>query len=149
MSISTVDTSTPYSNATWIPPKVNWTVDDYFNAIDYNRIIGNLNYLKYLSDQLFETVNIISMGEEKTYLSFIYAKDINAIEYNLEIININTYVLNIGEKTLYKDNGKTPLYTEFNRIEGAMLKLYTMMQAHKNALPKLAFTLNGQKGFKV
>ena len=32
----------------WIEPKTNWTSQDFFNIEDYNRIIGNIAYLKEL-----------------------------------------------------------------------------------------------------
>ena len=133
----------------WIEPKTDWKESDYFNAKDYNRFIGNLAVLKLLADELFQTVEILSMGEDKTYNSLIYAGEINAIESNLEILNLNTYAFPIGEKMIYKDNGKTPLYSEFNRMESAILQLYTTMQAHKANLPRLAVTLGGQKGIRV
>lgn len=133
----------------WIEPKTNWNESDYFNAEDYNRIIGNMAHLEIVSEELFKEIELLSMGEDKTYDSLIYAREINVIETNLETINLNTYGFNIGEKVVYKDNGSTPLYSEFNRIESAILKLYTTLQAHKANLPRLAFTLGGQKGIRV
>ena len=40
----------------WIEPKTDWTSSDYFNAEDYNRIIGNVIYLKAFSDALFNSL---------------------------------------------------------------------------------------------
>ena len=133
----------------WIEPKTDWTESDYFNAEDYNRIIGNLAFLKTFTEGLFEAFDLQDMGEEKTYASLIYAREINIIESNLETINMNTYGFNLGEKTIYKDNGNTPLFSEINRIEGAILRLYTTLQAHREALPRLAFTFGGQKGIRL
>lgn len=133
----------------WMEPKTDWKESDYFNAKDYNRFIGNLTVLEVLTEELFKTVDLAPMGEDKTYHSLIYAREINAIENNLETINLNTYGFHIGEKVVYKENGKTPLYSELNRMESAMLKLYTTMQAHKRNLPRLAMTLGGQKGMRV
>lgn len=133
----------------WMEPKTNWKSDDYLNIVDYNRIIGNISYLKGLAVELFKAFDISSMGEEKNYVSMIYAREINAIEQNLETINSNTYGFNIGDTTTYQANKGTPLYTEFNRIESAVLLLYNTLMAHKNALPGLAFTLGGQKGIRV
>ena len=133
----------------WMEPKTDWKESDYFNAKDYNRFIGNLTVLKVLTEELFKTMDLTPMGEDKTYYSLIYAREINAIENNLETINLNTYGFHIGEKVVYKENGKTPLYSEMNRMESAMLKLYTTMQAHKRNLPRLAMTLGGQKGMRV
>ena len=133
----------------WITPKTDWVSTDYFNIEDYNRIIGNIRYLKDFAEELFKALDTLDMGEEKTYVSMIYAREMNAIESNLEIINANTYSFNIGETKTFQANKSTPLWSEFNRIESACLLLYNTMIAHKNALPRLAFTLGGQKGIRV
>ena len=133
----------------WIEPKTDWVSTDYFNIEDYNRIIGNIRYLKDFAEELFKALDTLDMGEEKTYVSMIYAREMNAIESNLEIINSNTYSFDIGDKQTFQANNSTPLWSEFNRIESACLLLYKTMTAHKNALPRLAFTLGGQKGIRV
>ena len=133
----------------WIEPKTNWESTDYFNIEDYNRIVGNLTYLKDLSLELFKDFTTEDMVGSKDYSSMIYAREINAIENNLETVNINTYNFDIGDTKEFYPNKATPLWSEFNRIESAMLLLHNTMLAHKNALPRLAFTLGGQKGLKV
>lgn len=136
----------------WTEPKTDWMENDYIvteNDNAYNRIVGNIGYLKNLANELFSGVTDFPVGEEKTYLSLIYAREMNDIENALEILNADTYGLDIGEKQSYKANGRTPLWTEFNRIENACLKLYKMLTAHKNALPRLSITLGGEKGMKV
>lgn len=133
----------------WITPKTDWVSTDYFNIEDYNRIIGNIRYLKDFAEELFKALDTLDMGEEKTYVSMIYAREMNSIESNLEIINANTYGFDIGETQTFQANKRTPLWSEFNRIESACLLLYNTMIAHKNALPRLAFTLGGQKGIRV
>lgn len=133
----------------WLPPKTDWTAQDYFNAIDYNRLINNISHLNAMASRLFNGITLINMGEEKDYTSPIYASWINAIENALDTINTETYSFDFGESTEYKANGSTPLWSEFNRLESSMLKLYDTMKAHKEALPRLAFTLGGQKGLRV
>ena len=133
----------------WIEPKTDWIASDYFNAEDYNRIIGNLTHLKVLADELFRSLTDVSMGDEKNYLSMLYAREMNTIEDTLETLNLETYDLEIGEKQTFKANGSTPLWSEFNRIESAILLLYNTFMAHKNAMKRLAFSLGGQKGIKV
>ena len=66
----------------WIEPKTNWESTDYFNIVDYNRIVGNLTYLKSFSEKLFRSYDLLEMEQEKTYSSMIYAREINAIENN-------------------------------------------------------------------
>lgn len=133
----------------WIEPKTDWTSEDYFNAEDYNRIIGNLAYLKAYLDGLFLNLTNVSLGEEKTYLSLIYAREMNDIEQTLDKLNMETYSFSIGETQTYKSNKPTPLWSEYNRIENAIMLIYNTMVAHKEALPRLAFRLGGQKGIKV
>ena len=62
----------------WVTPKTDWQASydengnytgDYFNIEDYNRIIGNLTYLKVLADTLFLPFTTADMGSEKTYSS--------------------------------------------------------------------------------
>ena len=136
----------------WSKPKTDWKPTDYVvtsteNA--YNRIIGNISFLKALADELFANLTEVDMGEEKTYLSMIYAREMNDIENALETLNLKTYGFDIGEKQTFRANGSTPLWSEFNRIESAILLLYNTMMAHKEALPRLSFTLGSQKGIKV
>lgn len=133
----------------WIEPKTDWVASDFVNSEDYNRIIGNIAYLKAYLDDLYSHLTEVSLGEEKTFESLIYAREINAIETALETLNIETYKFDIGETKEYLPNTRTLDFVELNRIESAILLLYKTMTAHKNALPKLAFTLGGQKGFKV
>ena len=74
----------------WIEPKTDWTSSDYFNAEDYNRIIGNVIYLKAFSDALFNSLTNVSLGEEKTKIS--------------QIIVIVTFVFKLAKdilKTIY------------------------------------------------
>ena len=133
----------------WNEPKTNWVSTDYFNAEDYNRVIGNLAYLKELADALFLHLTDVSLGEEKTYLSMIYAREMNAIEELLATLNLETYQFELGETMTYRANGSTPLWSELNRIESAIFLLYNTMTAHKAALPRLEFRLGNQKGIKV
>lgn len=133
----------------WIKPKTDWTPEYRGDYEDFNRISGNINYLKEMADELFHRLSEISLNDERTKLSYIYAREMNDIEDALESLNIETYGLEIGEKQTYKANGSTPLWSEFNRIESACLLLFEMFQAHKDLLPGLSFVLGGQKGIKV
>ena len=135
--------------AEWITPKTDWTSESYFNSEDYNRIIGNITYLKAYLDTLFYGLTNISTMEKKTATSLIYAREINAIETALETLTIETYKFNLGETKEYIANTRTFDFVELNRIEGAILFLYTKMINHKENLTRLAFTLGNQKGIRV
>lgn len=133
-------------NLEWLPPKIDWTSSDYFNAIDYNRIIGNLAFLRDYANKLFLELSDVTIKAEKNYMSLLYAREINVIEEELEVLNVETYSLDIGDKKVYKTNGKVPDYNEFNRIERACLNLYIEMKCHKENLPRLAFRLGNRNG---
>lgn len=135
--------------AEWIEPKTNWDSTDYFNAEDYNRIISNVIYLKAFADDLFSRLTNLSLGEEKSKFSLIYAREMNNIESSIDKLNFETYKLDIGETKEYLPNTRTLDFVDLNRIESAILLLSKTMAAHKNALPRLSFTLGGQKGIKV
>lgn len=136
----------------WSKPKTDWApTDAVVTSTDnaYNRIIGNIDFLKALADELFANLTEVDMGEEKTYLSMIYAREMNNIENALETLNLETYGFDIGERQTFRANESTPLWSEFNRIESAILLLYNTMMAHKESLPRLSFRLGSQKGIKV
>lgn len=135
----------------WIEPKTNWASTDFFNASDYNRIRGNLLYLADFSQNMFPSVVIGDLGVEKVIGDLIYAREVNAFETALETLNKATYNFDIGEKAVYRDNGATPLWSEWNRIESALLILHSTMVSHFNVLhlQGLPFRLGNQKGIKV
>lgn len=133
----------------WIEPKTDWTANDAFDHVAYNRVTGNISYLKAFADILFAHLTELSLETEKDNLSRIYARHMNDIENGLELFNAETYDLEIGETKSYKPNGNVPTYEEYNRIESACLRLYNELTVHKANLPRLAFTLGGQKGIRV
>lgn len=133
----------------WIEPKTDWTENDCFNASDYNRIIGNISYLKAYLDGLFLDLTNVSLGAKKTYTSLFYAREMNDIEQALERLNSETYGLDVGETQTYKPNKPTPLWSEYNRLESAILLLYNTSVAHKENLTRLSYTLGNQKGIRV
>ena len=61
----------------WIQPKTNWAVSDRFNISDYNRIKGNLDFLKDKAETLYMSFDTRDMGQEKTkiFLLKILATD--------------------------------------------------------------------------
>lgn len=133
----------------FLEPKTDWTRDDAFDYVAYNRVTNNIMYLKELANYLFSRLNEFNLETEKDNLSLIYARHMNDIENGLESINLTTYKIGIGEKKTYKPNGNVPNYKEYNRIESACLALYNEMQIHKANLPRLAFRLGNQKGIMV
>lgn len=135
--------------AEWIEPKTDWKATDRVGFVDYNRIIGNLTYLKAYFDTFFNNLTEVSLGEEKDVESLIYAREINAIEVALETLNAETFNFNIGETKEYMANRRTLDFNELNRIERALFLLHQTMVIQRENVVRLAIKLGGQKGFKV
>lgn len=116
----------------WQTPKTDWygeEVDgvytgDRFNATDYNRIKNNLIFLRELAITMYEPFTIETVSNDKTTADFFYAEEINTMERNLDTINTNTINRDYGSRVTYIGNGNTPVYTELNRLESAILDLY-------------------------
>lgn len=117
----------------WQKPKTNWygAVDangvysgDRFNAVDFNRIKNNLQYVRDLAITLYKEFDIVSLGSDRTEKDYFYADEINQLEENLNTINNNTLKLSYGTAPTYVENGNTMDFAELNRLEGAILDLY-------------------------
>ena len=137
----------------WKTPKTDWYgkviegvyVGDRFNAVDYNRIKNNLIYLRDLAITVYESFNIETVSNDKTTADFFYADEINAMERNLDTINNNTLKRNYGTRVTFSANGNTPVYTELNRIESAILDLYDRLSNQSEGRRTLTFNF-GMKG---
>ena len=137
----------------WQTPKTDWYgeviegvyVGDRFNAVDYNRIKNNLIYLRDLAITVYESFNIETVSNDKTTADFFYADEINAMERNLDTINNNTLKRNYGTRVTFSANGNTPVYTELNRLESAILDLYGRLSNQSEGRRTLTFNF-GMKG---
>ena len=117
----------------WQTPKTDWygSVDanghyegDRFNAIDFNRIKNNLEYLREMAIKLYKEFFLVSLGDDRVPGDYFYADEINRLEENLTTINNKTLRRPYGTAPTYVDNGRTMDFTELNRLESAMLDLY-------------------------
>lgn len=120
----------------WITPKTNWNggtaadgtyIGDRFNAVDFNRIKNNLDYLRELAIKLYDEFAINALGSDRTPADYFYADEINQLEENLTIINNNTLKRHYGTAPTYVNNGRTMDFTELNRLESAILDLYNRL----------------------
>lgn len=134
---------------TWTTPKTNWAahwdddgnyLGDYFNLADYNRITGNMKHLQQIAAEVFgaDTDRVFA---EKTYSSYYYATDVNAITGSLNDLRDQTYAVVSGTFPTYSGNQGFPDYVMLNRIESAQLAYYNMINATKSIQRRLAFTL--------
>lgn len=134
----------------WQTPKTDWKTQydaagrytgDYFEAADYNRIVGNLEYLQNLRNTLWPVLSLGFMGK-MTQADFAFASDFNLVEENLQKLVASSVDPGIGLFRRWEGNGASPTAADINRIEGGMLALCQMLQQQKDARPKLAFGLN-------
>ncbi len=138
----------------WQTPKTDWhgTVDteghyigDRFNAVDFNRIKNNLDYLREMAIKLYKEFSIVSLGADRTPQDYFYADEINQLEANLNTINENTFKVSYGSAPTYVDNGNTMDFAELNRLESATLDLYDKLKNQTDG--RRMFTWNfGMKG---
>lgn len=117
----------------WSTPKTDWTASDYFNAVDYNRIKNNLIYLRDYAVRMYEKeFSIGTVSEDKTYSDFFYADEINQMEANLVTITSNSVGISYGEPPTYAANGRIMDYVELNRLESAILDIYSRLSNIEN-----------------
>ena len=133
----------------WIEPKTDWDpTKDRLNPESYNRIRNNLAVLGELVNEIYAPLTLESMGEEKNYSSWYYAREFNVFERNLDAIHQTSYHKVIGTTKTFFDNGPFIDSSELNRIESATLRLYEIGQNHKKTLPRLSIRLGSLKGVK-
>lgn len=125
----------------WQTPKTDWygSVDanghyegDRFNAVDFNRIKNNLDYLRELAIKLYDEFAINALGSDRTPADYFYADEINRLEENLTTINNKTLRRSYGTAPTYVDNGRTMDFAELNRLESAILDLHDRLINQSN-----------------
>ena len=55
--------------AEWITPKIDWTASDAFDYTQYNRVTGNITFLKAFADDLFAKLTNLSLETEINWLT--------------------------------------------------------------------------------
>lgn len=134
----------------WQTPKTDWAVHydtagsytgDYFNASDYSRIKGNLEYLCTLAatvgpmpaDMTIPAVTVASYG---------YASTFDALERALDkLLAAGVYDPGIAARKTWAGNQAAPLAADINRIENSCLQLYDVLTQQAAARPQLAIKL--------
>lgn len=107
-----------------IPPKTDWTEDDFFNADDMNRIEANTeivaNFLRSIGYNVPSMVHI----KDRTKKSIDFISSINRIENNIEQIK-NSFIAPPGYQEKDTWNVKRGFsYRDANRLENNLKLLY-------------------------
>lgn len=140
--------------ADWITPKTDWYGEtdsngiytgDRFNAVDFNRIKNNLQYLRDFSISMYDEYEINDLGADRNAGAYFFADEIMDLEENLETIVSNTNNKSYGTPPMYVANGIIMDYVELNRLESAILDLYLKLQNQSEG--RRCFTWNfGRRG---
>lgn len=140
----------------WQTPKTDWAAKydtdgnytgDYFNATDYQRIKGNLEYLQATAEAMQMTVDLPTIPDVTT-ASFGYASSINALERGLDaIIAAGVYGGALAARKTWLANAAAPLAADLNRIESGCLLLKASIDSQKGCQPKLALYLGKELQF--
>ena len=138
----------------WSTPKTDWFgstdsegvyTGDRFDAVDFNRIKNNLEYLRTLAIKMYEDFSINALGADRAYSDYFYADEINKLEENLVTINEHSLNRSYGTSPTYSDNTPVMDFTELNRLESAILDLYDRLTNQSDG--RRMFTWNfGMKG---
>lgn len=112
----------------WIEPKTNWTRNDYINVSDYNRIAGNIEYLRSMFFEWGYGFTITHTGEsdeERRDMLFV----LNSIEDNVETIAQNTFLRpDYAGKVVQIKNTELWNADDLNRIERNILGFYKTLR---------------------
>lgn len=127
----------------WNTPKTNWSATNRCTPEEYNRIVNNIKHIRDMAASIITPLTLENMGV-KTFSSVPLFAELNAIENNLELINQNTYELEIGEKKTFAPNKPSPNNEWFNRIESITQRLYNRLsaQTQNNTAPTVEITSN-------
>lgn len=115
--------------AVWKTPKTNWVAGDYFNYTDWERIIGNLEYLR---DVYFVPGTWYSMEVPETVNGYPTVILLNNFEQNLEKVRINiTNNASVSKLVTWYGRLDTryvrnPDYKDYNRWETLEVTLFNI-----------------------
>lgn len=136
----------------WITPKTDWESSDYFNIEDYNRIAGNLEYIRAFRWKFVKILNYIKMGRKTTHYDYLMPDEVNNFQENLHFINDRSYQLDLGDDTTYVKDGNTPTYEQWNRLETFTENIHDMLVEDNPQLGRLQMkfgNLDSMKGIRV
>lgn len=106
----------------WIPPKTNWTSQDYYNFEDLNRVENNTEYINELLKLLEYNIDLV-IEKDRDVVRIEFAKNFNRIEGNIDLIKVYRPKNWIAPKLDWKYD--TPFsYVDANRLENNLSVLY-------------------------
>lgn len=85
----TVYNTTIYKLEGMIPPKINWTSEDYYNAEDLNRVEANIQFVKEYLESIDYTIPLEEINTGRDMIDIDLINSINRVERNLDSIRSN------------------------------------------------------------
>ena len=138
----------------WQTPKTDWAcrydtdgnyTGDYFNATDYQRIKGNLEYLAEAAESMQIPATLPSIPDITT-ASFGTAASINAVEQSLDaLITAGVYGGWLDARKTWYGNGTPPLAADLNRIENSCLLLKRALESQDALRARLPVVLGKEQ----
>lgn len=116
--------------------KTDWTLTDYINFYDFNRIEYNTNYLYEELVALGYAPALSTQTLSRTKSSLVFFDNLNIIESNIKALADASYTPTgwVTPKTNWASVTDTFSYTDANRIEGNLVALETMINRIKAGL---------------
>lgn len=133
----------------WVTPKTDWSDGDYFDISDYNRIIGNVNYLYQLYIDLgqpsFTPADMGSTVSEYSSTPWNFAH-FNAVHTNLSQMCAALFgAWDPPEFVTYVGNGSFCTSEDLNEIEGVSGTIYRELHRLNAGVRRIPFTLGQYK----
>lgn len=118
----------------WLEPKTDWTIDDYYNFEDLNRVENNINEIKDLINS-YSAISALTSITSRNMTRIEFFDSLNRIESNVLALKNATYqplgwiVPKIDWASL-----KPFDYSDANRLESNLLALYGLVNKTKDYL---------------
>lgn len=129
----------------WSAPKTNWKPTDYFTYRDFNRIAGNMEFVRAkIEDVIGEnTEEYQELSMNKVVNSKPYASEFNKMWDNLVLLD-SLFCEEGVKRNTYNGNGKTTAFEDFNRIEQYLLEYHDWLQQIKedDTRPSISIEVN-------
>ena len=134
----------------WQEPKLNWQPTDYINSEDFNRIRGNIEYLKDKMKKYHELKESgTPLPDEVSKRSYGYCEYWNGLEKNLQDIVDSAPFYQVGNEKKYYPLQHYIDYQELNRLEKACEIYYNMLIGQDNSIRELSYTLGNDGGIRI
>ena len=123
----------------WQEPKINWKVTDYYTFSDFQRLLGNIDYLKsYQDSRGQDTSGVQSIDTSEGVNTIPYVEIINVLESNLgalaELFNMHEHFDQVTWYSVLSDEYiRNPSYVDWIRWEQITQLLYDSISAEARA----------------